>query len=162
MGSEVTIKEFSQGYNTETDLTARLYSNNTAVLIAPAAPIFPVLHGLLALFACALALTILIEVAVAFLYVRAKKIKKKKRILLTVVGANVVSVALLWLVFINFLQGTGFLLGEMFAVVFEGYAVYFFNKKAIKLRSALLMSLIMNLTSLIVGGLVLLSVASFL
>ncbi len=145
------------GYDTQ--YSAKLYSNGSATITTFSNPPYnPVYnpYGVYVVFMLALLLTLAIEVAVAFLYLRAVKIKNKRRILLSVVLANIISVPILWFFFVYFLAVSGFVLGEIFAVVFEGGFVYCLNKKTIKLKRAMTMSLVMNLSSLILGGLILL------
>ena len=135
---------------------AHLYTNGTAIINAARIPPPPVVNWTaLEAFAVSLLLTLAIELIVAFIYLRAKKIKKLKRILLFVVIANLISLPTLWFIFIYLLGGIGLILGEIFAVVFEGCFIYYFNRKSIKLRNAMLMSLIMNIASAAIGWLVL-------
>lgn len=155
--NEVVLQYLSAGYNTRTSGYAQLYSNGSALISSFSSPISPRPTspsrpiGLETLFIIALVLTVVIEVIVSLLYILFKKIKDKIRIPLAVTVANVVSVTLLWFVFVYFLQFLGILIGEVFAIFFDGYVVYYFNKKRIKLSNALVMSLIMNLTSFIFG-----------
>ncbi len=153
----------------DTQYRAQLYSNGSATIavlnnnqILPIPPIPPNPYSLYEFFFFALILTLVIEGAVAFLYLRYKKIKKLRRILIAVLLANIISVPILWFIFVYFLAVSGFILGEIFAVLFEGYFVYYFNKKMIKLKSAMALSLIMNLTSLIFGGMLLISLIGLL
>lgn len=145
------------------DYSAALYPDGTALVTVEPGPQpgpIPIWSEVEATLA-ALVVTLVIEVAVSFLYLSFIKIKQKKRILLTVVAVNIISVPVVWLVFINLLSALGFLLGEIFAIVFEGYFVYYFNKKTIKLKNAMLMSLIMNVASLVLGLLLIIAVAVF-
>lgn len=144
--NEVSISNFT------TSFSAQLHPNGSATIARVSSPILA--PGILGFFSAALALTLVIEVAAAFLYLRAVKTKKKGRILGAVVLVNIISVPVLWFGFVYFLGTLGFVLGEIFAVVFEGYAVYYLNRKAIKLRRAMLMSLLMNLASLTIGAFV--------
>jgi hypothetical protein len=43
-------------------------------------------------------------------------------------------------------------LSEIFAIVFEAYFIYYLNKQAITLKKSFVLSTIMNLASLIIGG----------
>lgn len=135
---------------------AHLYANGSAAISATRITSPPVVNWTaFEAFAVSLLLTLAIELIVAFIYLRAKKVKKLKRILLFIVIANLISLPILWFVFIFLLGGLGLILGEVFAVVFEGGFIYYFNRKSIKLRSAMLMSLLMNITSAVIGWLVL-------
>jgi hypothetical protein len=46
------------------------------------------------------------------------------------------------------------LAGEGFAFIFEGYFIQLRNKEAITLKKAFLLSILMNLASLIIGGVI--------
>ncbi|VVB77103.1 Uncharacterised protein [uncultured archaeon] len=133
---------------------ARLYPDGSATIANGRGPA-PTDLTTLGIFAAALALTFAIELSVAFLYLHITKIKNKVRILITAALANVVSLPIVWFVFVILLGAAGYVLGEIFAVAFEGYAIYYFNKKAMKLKSAMTMSLAMNIASVILGGIVL-------
>jgi hypothetical protein len=150
----INVSNFTRDYG------AQLYPNGSATIVGISKP-GPAPVDLLGFF-LALIFTLAIELPVAFLYLRAIKIKKKERILAAVAIANIISVPALWFGFVSFLGTPGLLLGEVFAVVFEGYFVYYFNKKAIALKSAMIMSLFMNLASLIIGGLILLSLTGWI
>jgi hypothetical protein len=148
--NEINMSNFTTRYNAE------LYLNGSATLSATNSyP--PVYQNEFVLFAAALILTLVIELTVAFLYLKVVKIKKKGRILIAVAIANIISVPIVWFAFVFPFGSLGLLLGEIFAVVFEGYFIYYFNKKAISLKNAMLMSLIMNLVSVVIGGLILFS-----
>jgi hypothetical protein len=152
--SSFTTEYYAELYSngSATISSGPIYSNTTTTILQPPIPVPPITY---ILFVLALLLTLAIELTAAFLYLRAARIKKKRRILATVIAANIISVPVLWFLFIYFLAFTGFVLGEIFAILFEGAFVYFFNKKWIRLKSAMIMSLIMNLTSLILGGIIL-------
>jgi len=135
--------------------TAQLYQNGTATLMAGGSNPPPIGNGI-NLFGLALFLTIVIEIMVAFAYMKLRKTKKTGRVLIFVLLGNIVSLPIVWFAFIGLLGAVGLILGEIFAIIFEGCFIYYFNKKIIKIKSALLMSLIMNLASAIIGGLILL------
>ena len=141
--------EFNES-NFSTEYRARLYSNGSATISAPTNPPIPP-YSTYIVFVLALLLTLAIELGAAFLYLRVIKIKNRRRILVAVAVANIISLPLLWFVFVYFIGTAGFIVGELFAFLFEGGFVYYFNKKTIKLKSAMLMSLVMNLTSLMFG-----------
>lgn len=83
---------------------------------------------------------------------------------MSVIIANLISVPILWL-FIEFrsiIPLTGLLkdllislFGEIFVIIFEAYFIYWLNKKIITLKGSFILSLIMNLVSLIGGGFIL-------
>lgn len=151
-GTFVTNEVNASGVTTS--YGAQLYPDGSATMEISNGPTPASLD--LVFFAIALAFTLAIELAMAFLYLKVVKVKEKGRILLTVVLANVISLPLVWFGFVFLLGGIGLLLGEIFAVVFEGCFIYLLNRKSIKLTSAMLMSLAMNLASLVIGGLILL------
>lgn len=147
VSQDVSNSNFTGSYGVQ------LYPNDS-VVFTNSNPIIP--PDVLYPFLFALAFTVVIELIAAYVYLLIVKIKKKRRILLTVILANFISVPIVWFGFVFVIGGwAGLLLGELFAVIFEGCAIYYLNKKTIKLNSALLMSLAMNLTSLIIGGLIL-------
>jgi hypothetical protein len=157
----VTNETNQSSFGTTYDVS--LYQNGSATITAfsiPTPP--PTPQTYIVLFAAALVLTVAIEVATAFLYLRFVKIKKKARILVAVIVANIISVPVLWFIFVYFLGALGFILGELFAFLFEGGFVYYFNKKAIKLKSSMIMSLIMNITSLVLGVLIIIALSGLL
>ena len=147
--NEINISNFTTSYS------AQLYPDGSAT-ISGIYNTGNIAGDIYSFFAMALVLTLVIEITVAFLYLYVVKIKKKVRILLTAALANIISVPVVWFGFVFLLGGLGLLLGEIFAVVFEGYLIYYFNKKKIKLKKAMLMSIIMNLASVVIGGLALL------
>jgi hypothetical protein len=113
-------------------------------------------------FVAALIITIVIELAVAFLFFKKWKIKKLKRPLLTIVVANIISVPIVWIIWLNLLPllgGLAILISEIFAIVFETYFFYHFNKKIVTLKKALILSLIMNIVSFVFGFFLLASVS---
>jgi hypothetical protein len=136
--------------NFETQYSAQLYSDGSATIskidTPPSIPL-----DIIGFFAMALLLTLAVELAVAFLCLRALKVKNKRGILIAVVAVNLISLFIVWFGFVYFLGELGFLLGEAFAVVFEGYFIYCLNRKAIGLKSAMLMSMAMNVASVMTG-----------
>jgi len=147
--NEINISNFTTSYN------AQLYLNGSATISA-VNETAPVSWDIYFFFVMAVVLTLVIELTVAFLYLHVIKTEKKGKILLTTVLANIISVPIVWFGFVFLLSGLGLLLGEMFAVVFEGCFIYYFNKKVITLKHAMLMSIIMNIASVVIGGLALL------
>lgn len=152
---EINRSNFSTGY------AAQLHPNGTATFIAVNnyTPIIPIYQNVVALFAAALVLTLAIELVVSFIYLSAIKVRKKGRPLVTAGLANLISLPIIWFLFVPILRaGLGVLFGEIFAVVFEGLFIYYFNRKTITLKNALLMSLLMNIASAAIGGILLFSI----
>ena len=112
-------------------------------------------------FIVALIVTLIIELLVAFIYVLRAKLPKK--ILVSVLIGSLITLPIVWFVFPlirNVLWVI--LLSEVFAIVFEAYFIYYLNKKAITLKKTFVLSTIMNLASLIIGGFVLIFVSFLL
>lgn len=101
-------------------------------------------------FVIALILTLILELVVALIYVSSTKIAKK--VLISVLVANVISLPIVWFVF-PMLKVIPFsnLWGEIFAFVFEGYFIHLLNKEVISLKKSFVLSILMNLASLIIG-----------
>ncbi|MCX6776265.1 MAG: hypothetical protein NT130_05455 [Candidatus Micrarchaeota archaeon] len=108
----------------------------------------------LAALLVAMAMTLGVELVTSFIYLHLKKISKW--VLLSVILANILSVPVLW-IFVAVVGSdmTSFLLallfGEVVVFVFEAALIFLMNKKRIKLNDAVVMSLINNLASLILG-----------
>lgn len=116
-------------------------------------------------FLIALLLTLAIELLVVFLYMkRSKDYSKKyskfqKRVLSTVLAANIISLPLVWFI----IPSTGLnpinmiILAEIFAVLFEGVLLHFVNKSIFPLKKALILSFLMNAASSFIGGFIFLA-----
>ena len=109
------------------------------------------------IFFIALILTLILELIVALIYVSSTKISKK--VLISVLVANVISLPIVWFVFPFLLKIIllaifllAMLLGEIFAFVFEGYFIHLLNKDVLTLKKSFVLSILMNLASLIIGG----------
>jgi len=102
-------------------------------------------------FLIALIFTLILELIVAMVFVSIAKIPKK--VLIAVLTANIISLPIVWFVFTLIMPDSlAILLGEVFAFVFEGYFIHLLNKKIIPLKKSFLLSAIMNIVSLIIGG----------
>jgi hypothetical protein len=119
-------------------------------------------------FIGALLLTIAIEMIVSIIFLKRWKIKsvKWRKPLLTVAISDIISVPLVWIIFLflvavlaAFLESWSVLIAiiitEAFAVVFEAYALFLFNKKILPLKRAFLLSIIMNIASFVIGDIIL-------
>jgi len=116
--------------------------------VIPVSPISPI-----ASFMGAVAITIILELMVAALFLSVTKISKN--ILIAVLIANLISLPVVWFAFP--LLGQTLLivaLSEIFAIVLEAGIIFFMNKKAISMKQSLILSAIMNLVSFFVGGFV--------
>jgi hypothetical protein len=96
--------------------------------------------------------TIIIELFAALLYIIRKKIFKK--VLFSVLLANIVSFPIHWFIFPLLLRGvTDYLIiSETFVVLIEALIIYLLNKNIFTVKKALIFSIILNLTSFILGG----------
>lgn len=121
----------------------------------------------------ALLLTLIVELITSFVYLHLKKLDKK--ILMSVVLVNIISVPSLW-VFLKIANslsvqpgegmpfpavGAGdyqpalgvmfLIIGELAVFIFEAIVIFLLNKKRMKLKDAFAMSLINNLASFLIG-----------
>ncbi len=106
--------------------------------------------GFLALMTISFIATIILESIVALVFFLLKKVKKN--IFLAVLIGNLVSVPFVWVIDGTFPFFTGLLyLSEIIVVVFEAWLIKLFAKKMLSWKMCLLISLIMNIASFIVG-----------
>jgi hypothetical protein len=102
-------------------------------------------------FIKALIITLIIELLVALVYVSRTKLSKK--ILISVLVGSLITLPIVWFIFpLIKIIPLVILLSEIFAIVFEAYFIYYLNKQAITLKKSFVLSTIMNLASLIIGG----------
>jgi hypothetical protein len=102
-------------------------------------------------FLIALLITLILELLVARIYV--SRTKSRGKVLGSVLIANTISLPLVWFVFPLLVTGPLVILaGEIFAFVFEGYFIHWRNAEDISLKKSFVLSILMNLTSLILGG----------
>jgi hypothetical protein len=106
-------------------------------------------------FIKALIITLIIELLVALIYLSITKLSKK--ILISVIVGSLITLPIVWFIFpLIKIIPLVILLSEIFAIVFEAYFIYHLNKQAITLKKSFVLSIIMNLASLIIGGFILL------
>jgi len=113
-------------------------------------------------FIISLTITIILELLVGYAFVR--KIKNYKRIIISIVIANLISVPIVWLVMTYAevsLQTISLILSEAFAMIFETFFIYLINRKLISFKRTLIMSITMNLVSFLIGSFMLALVASY-
>lgn len=112
-------------------------------------------------FFFALILTLFFELLATLVFVLISKDSKK--ILFWVFLANLISLPLVWFVF-PLLKNFGWviLLAEIFAFLFEAGFIHLFNKKTFSFRKSLLLSLVINLASFLIGGFIYMFVTQFL
>ena len=114
----------------------------------------------------ALGITIILEVLTAMFLFKIWKIqpKKWKRPLVTIFLINLISVPLVWgivllTVYVSDSYNIGFILGvilsEICAFVSEAFVIHTSNKKLFSLKKSFLLSFILNLTSFILGSILL-------
>jgi hypothetical protein len=113
-----------------------------------------------AVFLKALLLTLALELMVAFVYL--KLAKKPSYILLFVILGNLITLPLVWFVFPIFLNvGGAMIVGEIFAFVSEALFLLLTCRKWFKPSGAFLLSFMMNVMSLLIGGLALVLMIGF-
>lgn len=103
-------------------------------------------------FIYALLITIILELIAALIYLR--KNTKYKNILKTIIVANLISLPIVWFIIpqlttIILLRGV---FSELFAFLFEAIIIYYLNQKYLTLKQSVILSLIMNASSFIIGG----------
>ena len=122
-------------------------------------------------FIFAVPITIILELAVAALFLSKMKIQNK--VLIAVLLGNIISLPIVWYVFplgfdkINSWMGYSdfwlvfplmksnasmVFISEVFAVIFESGLIFWLNRKLITLKHSFVMSLIMNVVSFFIGG----------
>lgn len=104
-------------------------------------------------------LTIMIELLVAFIFLKIIKTKKKiSRILGFVLLANVISWPIAFIIsltFILFSEMGAIIFAELFAIIFEAFFIYLTNKKFITLKRSFGLSILINIASFVLGLLIL-------
>jgi hypothetical protein len=106
--------------------------------------------AILPVFLGALAITLIIELAVSAAFVSLRKLDKN--ILVAVVVVNLVTMPLTWFFFPLLLAGVwAAIAAEAFAFAFEATFIYLSNKK-MGAQNAVAISLLMNISSFILGG----------
>jgi hypothetical protein len=156
VSDEAVITDMRNSYE------ANILSNGTLVLreIKPSVQDFT--DKSIKLFVIALILTIILEFIAAIIFLVITK--TSFRVLVFVPIASLISLPVVWFVFplIRIPAILIILSAEIFAVLFEGYFIFLFNKKIISLKKSLILSLIINLTSFIIGGFITLFVSFFM
>ena len=108
-------------------------------------------------FAIFLILAIVFELIVGFLFCLVTKTSKK--ILIWIVFANLISFTIFSLLLQPAMTLLGFLIAiyilESLVIAFEGYFIYFFNKQYISLPKSFMLSLKINIFSLIASPILL-------
>lgn len=113
-------------------------------------------------FILALILTILIERFSTKIYFRNKE--KPNRIIRKIILINLISLPIFWFLMPFILKNATILLiiGEVLVTLMEGYLIYIFTKKEVSIKSSMLLSLINNICSFVIGGFVFLFLTTFL
>ena len=99
----------------------------------------------------ALILTLLIELPIAAIYLAIRKIRW--RVLVWLILANILTVPAVWILFplLGFAPIVNLALGEIFAVAFEAWLIRLTNRLSISAREAILLSLVINVPSYLIG-----------
>ena len=125
---------------------------DTGLVVEEIPPIKRMVSEGIPVFLIALLLTLILELLVAFVLLSVRK--EPRNVMIGVLVANIISLPIVWLVFpylsLHFLLVI--LFSEIFAVLFEGYFIYLFTKKTLALVMSMILSLLMNLCSFIIGG----------
>ena len=121
LSDEVKRENFRSTFN------ANLFPDGTIILQETTPFIQSDLVRSIKPFFIALALTLILELAVALVFLSIAKIPK--HVLVSVLIANIISLPIVWFVFplLNIIP-LAILLGEIFAFVFESYFIYSLNK----------------------------------
>ncbi|MFH1064444.1 MAG: hypothetical protein V1729_05160 [Candidatus Woesearchaeota archaeon] len=144
--NESEIKQYKKDQGIDTDL-AKSESDNPSLL----------------LFVYAVILTIVLELAVLIFFIKRWKVKAWTKPILTVIAVNMISIPLVWTLFLGLIIISFFfaiIIAEAFAVVFEAYVIHWMNKKQLKLKQSFILSFIMNLVSFLLGGAILVSIGN--
>lgn len=105
----------------------------------------------ISLFIKALIITLIIELLVALIYLSRTKLPKK--ILISVLVGSLITLPIVWFIFPMIkIISLVILLSGIFAIVFEAYFIHYLNKQAITLKKSFVLSIMINLASLIIGG----------
>jgi hypothetical protein len=116
--------------------------------------------SVLSAFLKALLLTLILEMMVAFVYL--KLAKKKLRVLFIVIIGNLVTLPVVWFLLPLFLNvGASIIAGELFAFVTEAMILLLVFPQWFRPSGALLLSFMMNIMSLLVGGFALILMIGF-
>lgn len=120
------------------------------------ADIVPFEADKIALFLIALGITLGLESIVAVCFCSEAKIKYS--IIRYVIAGSIITLPFVWFVFPLFFVGMRmYLYAEFFAIVFEAYFIHVLNKNIISLKKSFILSIIMNIVSFILGGIIFVS-----
>ncbi len=105
-------------------------------------------------FFIAMVLTLILELIVAFIYGSITLARTSKKLLSSVSVANIISLPIVWFIFplLRIKPLEILLLGELFVFVFEGYFIHWLNRDILTLKRSFVLSILMNLASLVIGG----------
>ncbi len=106
-------------------------------------------------FVVALIITLFIEVIIAAIYSALKKVGSinGKKLTLTVIIANLISLPMIWFIFPLIIQNIFYAIiaAEIFVIIFEAFLINKLYDK-MSLKSSFILSLIMNIASFFAGG----------
>jgi len=149
ISNEISRKNFNSYYKVilNSDGSAEIYETTAVVVIKE-----NVLY-----FIKALIITLIVELLVSLIYISRTKLPKK--ILISVLIGSLITLPIVWFIFpiIKITPLVIILLSEIFAIIFEAYFIYYLNKQVITLKKSFVLSIIMNLASLIIGVFIFLS-----
>lgn len=138
------------------------------LIVTPFPPEESSIGSLVVSLILALALTVIIELIVLIIFLRKWKVRtdKWKKPVISLIIADIISVPFVWIIFffllimfsvISLWAGAllSIFIAEISAVVFEAYFIYWLNKKIITLKRSFILSIVMNIASFLIGGIVL-------
>ena len=149
--NKITRENFSSRYQVD------LFADGIAK-ITETTPLWASIH--IPEFAKALIITTILELLVTWIFVAVRKLPRK-RILVSVLFANLLSLPVVWFLFplIDASEMVVMVIFELFAVIFEAYFIHHFCKQIIFFRQTLLLSSLNNLISVVLGIVALIALA---
>lgn len=99
--------------------------------------------------------TLILELLVAWIFLRKQQ---KTKLLKWFALANIISLPLLWLLVpgyqVHRFLRPGIIIGEILVIAFEGAFVWFLSKKELSIKKSMIISVVANATSIILGGII--------
>lgn len=147
------ILKYSNGVITTPEMTKNGMNSYHRIMITgnTAKDITPIFKTTYSNYSIALLATLILELIVAGIFFFFAKISM--RYLFVIALLNLLTHPLLWLITSNFTGfGTALIILEALVTAIEGYVIYRFLKGKMSLFKSLLLSVIMNVVSFIIGG----------
>jgi hypothetical protein len=154
-GGQIYVSNSIARPNFNSTFQADLRPDGTARIVETTSPLH---QGQLASFLIALLISLPLELLVAWLFVRRNP--RRRRVLLAVLAANLLSLPVVWFIFSRLSEPLLIVGGgELFAVLFEAGFIYLLTRPALSVARSLVLSLVANATSFLIGGPILLMLA---